>query len=406
MRELRRWEHVYDAVASGMWLYVHSAFRVVLLGGEHLRMQTGLLAVATHRSDSDVPLICAELYFGDRMWKRHHLRLHFAARDDLWERGVFAGLVPSTVPRPITRALYAIDPSRSLSRIRMHPIRSATAVRAAQAVRADPSRPLDEALPPELVQRIADRAAAAGVPAPIIAGDADRPEYADLLWAEVEREELPEASALWQRRSQEAVVDLRRIIEVIRAGEPLLLFPEGRPSPDGTIGPLRKGVGLLVRRGVPKALLPIAIAYDPFTLGRPRACLAVGAPFPPAERDVEEQILAALRRLMPLTCGQVVADRIVLAAAAGEAIVQPAALDADLARAVEEARAEGRPVDTALEAPATRQTRLTACLESLVRREVARGRDPLTLVLDPAAVLADAALRRAATEYASAREAS
>ena len=102
MRVLRRYEHVYDAVAAGMWLYAHTAFRVVLLGGEHLRMQSGLLGVATHRSDSDVPLICAELYFGDRMWKRHHLRLHFAARDDLWERGVFAGLLPPTVPQPIT----------------------------------------------------------------------------------------------------------------------------------------------------------------------------------------------------------------------------------------------------------------------------------------------------------------
>lgn len=402
---VRRWEHVYDAVACGMWLYVHRAFQIVLLGGEHLRMQTGPLVVATHRSDSDVPLICAELYFGDRMWKRHHLRIHFAARDDLFERGVLAGLLPPTVPRPVTRALYAIDPSDYLAPIRINPIRPATTARAVQAVRADPSRPLGDALPADLVERIVERAAAAGLPEPLIAGDADRPELADLLWTEVEQDELPGVTELWQRRSQDAVADLRRLVEVVRAGEPLLLFPEGRPSPDGTIGPLRKGVGLLVRRGAPKALLPIAIAYDPFTLRRPRACLAVGAPFPPAERDVEEQILAALRRLTPLTCGQVVADRILQAAEANETVLQPAALDAELARAVDEARAEGRPFDTALETRAARQARLTECLESLERRDVARARDPRAIVLTPA-VLADTEVRRAATEYASARAAS
>ena len=201
------------------------------------------------------------------------------------------------------------------------------------------------------------------------------------------------------------MTDLRRLLALVRDREPLLLFPEGRPSPDGAIGPLRKGVGLFMRRGAPDELLPIAIAYDPFTRGRARACLAVGAPFPPAEANAEEQILAALRRLTPLTCAQVVADRILRQAEAGRTEVRPALLDAELARAVDASRLEGRPVDPVLESGRSRRARLTACLESLARRGVVQARDPRTVALDMGRLPEDGELRRAAVEYVSARTA-
>ncbi len=51
---------------------------------------------------------------------------------------------------------------------------------------------------------------------------------------------------------------LRRMVEVLRGGEPLLLFPEGTRTLDGCLGPFRSGVGsIAVRCQVP--VLPVCI---------------------------------------------------------------------------------------------------------------------------------------------------
>ena len=55
----------------------------------------------------------------------------------------------------------------------------------------------------------------------------------------------------------------------MRDGNVLIVFPEGRPSPDGEIGPIKPGIGALVRRGKPRAVRPLALAYDPLVRGAP-----------------------------------------------------------------------------------------------------------------------------------------
>jgi 1-acyl-sn-glycerol-3-phosphate acyltransferase len=386
-----------------MRIYADSAFRVVVLGRERLRTQPHQLLVSTHRSDADVPIICGRLYFADRMFARHRFRLHFAARDDLFEPGALGGLLPPNAPLWLRRALYRFDPAPYMPRVRVNPIRSAVTMRAVQAIRFDPAAPLEGALPGALVEAIRQRAEAAGLPAPSTAGDADRPELARLIWSEVDRDDLPDRRDLWQARAQAATGDLRRLIDLHARGEPLLLFPEGRPSTGGAIGPLRRGLGLIVRRSRPRAILPIAVAYDPLTRGRPWAFLTVGEPFPPPRDGVEEAVLEVLRRTMPLTCAQVVADRLLRAAEAGEEAIAPVALDRALATAVDGAAAEGRAVDPSLRSPQARQRRLTDCLLALSGRGLLEPRDPDVLELDTGRLRADATVRRAALEFASAR---
>lgn len=55
-------------------------------------------------------------------------------------------------------------------------------------------------------------------------------------------------------------VALRRAEDCLKRGEPILLFPEGRGSPDGKLQPLLAGAPLLsVRTGVP--IIPVGLAH-------------------------------------------------------------------------------------------------------------------------------------------------
>jgi 1-acyl-sn-glycerol-3-phosphate acyltransferase len=161
------------------------------------------------------------------------------------------------------------------------------------------------------------------------------------------------APEFWSRRAGRAANDLRELVDVVAAGNPLLLFPEGRPSPDGEIGPLQRGLGALVRRGRPPAVRPIALAYDPLVRGRTRVTLAFGAAVAPPERGVEEWALTLLRRAMPLTCGQLAARRL------GE--------DETVA-AIREALDEGRPVEPDLLRAGRRRRRLAEAFAAAAAR--------------------------------------
>jgi 1-acyl-sn-glycerol-3-phosphate acyltransferase len=320
-----------------MWAYSRAAFRITVLGPERLRLAPGTLLLVTHRRETDVPVLCPPLY---RRGELRRQRVAFAARDDLFLPGFFAGFPPG-LPVRVRRALFPVAIGRWLPRVEVFPIRSASVARLGEVVRERRAEPLEDVLGPADADAFTARAAACGLAPAARAGDALRGEYADLLWRSVGPDD-PAAAGLegfWGRRTAEAAADFRTLVELVRGGRPLVLFPEGRPSPDGAIGPLQRGLGALVRRARPPALLPVALAYDPLTRGRTHVVLAFGAPVSPPAADVEDAALALLRRAMPLTAGQLVA------AGAPES-------------AVREAIVEGRPVEPALLPAASRGRRL------------------------------------------------
>jgi len=49
-------------------------------------------------------------------------------------------------------------------------------------------------------------------------------------------------------RSQLDIATLKRVLKVLKSGEPLLVFPEGTRSPDGKLGVGKKGIGLLLAK--------------------------------------------------------------------------------------------------------------------------------------------------------------
>ena len=351
---------LYDFVAFGMLAYSRAAFRVRSIAPDDFRFTPGTLIVTTHRRETDVPVLCPPLYFHARLWReRSALRMSFAARDDMFLPGFFAGFPPGLSPRA-RRLLYPIGVGRWLPAVDVHPIRSASVAQLGELLRADPAAPVEQIAPGAPAASFRTRAAELGRPAPVVGADVLRGEYADLLWTPVTAAEAPGPDAFWARRATEAAQDFRALVEVVRSGGALVVFPEGRPSPDGEIGPIRRGLSALARRGRAAELLPLTLAYDPLVRGRTVVVVSIGPAVPIPAADLETEVLSLLRRRTALTCGQYVAARLT----AGE---RPSATE--LADQVGAARAEGRPVDPALETPAGRERRLAEALAEAPRRE-------------------------------------
>ena len=401
------YDPLYGAVALGMWAYVHAAFRVQVLGAAGFRVCRGDVLVATHRAESDVPLICPAVYVAGGLWRPSRPRLRFAAREDMFDRGFFAGFPPGLSPRA-RRLLYPIRVGGILPCVRVHPLPypTPTMLRLGRALESLPhSTPLADVVPEAALAELAERAAEVGLPRPLTARDALKGEFADLLWRVYPRDELsaPALDEAWSRRTLFAGEQVRDLVELVRSGEPMLFFPEGRPSPDGSIGPLRRGLSLIVRRGRAGRLRAVSIAYDSHTRGRPHALLAFGEPFAPRTEDVDGQVLLALRRALPLTCGQVVARCLLDAARAGRTTIGTSELDLALASEVVRARSEGRPADQALLVEETRRRRLSDALAWALDLRLARTSDRRTLVLDAERVALDPLIARSAREHESAR---
>ena len=274
-----------------------AAFSHLMLRAEvsgTLQAEPGTLYLATHRSDLDVPLLCGMLYpkvrrtaaAGDLPW--------FAVRDDLFLRGYFAHLAPRAIPLS-----FGIGPVLG-GPLRCVPVRAATRMRVIELARTAPTLPLDE-LP--IADALRARARRLGKPEPRYAGDVLSRRYADLLWTVVSRLEAPRPAHAWTERLTHARQDLLHLVELLRAGQSVLLFPEGRPSPDGAIAPLERGVGLLVRRGRPRRVVPIGIAYDPIGRGRTQALLRIGGPVAAPRDDIEASLHDLLCRTMPRSNG-------------------------------------------------------------------------------------------------------
>lgn len=372
---------LYDAVGYGMRAYAAAAFRVDVLGPRRLPLEPGTLVVITHRRETDVPIVAPALYFGTGGHRNRGNRLHFAARDDMFLPGFFAGFPPA-LPLRLRRLLYPVGVARWLPVVNVFPIRSASIARLGEVLAARRDAPLEELVPDAILARFLARASAVGRPEPARPGDVLRGEYADLLWQPVSAGNgvLEGLDDFWGRRAAGAARDFRTLVELVRARRTLLVFPEGRPSPDGVIGPIRPGIGALVRRGKPVAVRPLALAYDPLVRGRPRVHVAFGEAVPPPAEEVERALLGLLRGTMPLTCGQVVA-----AALAEGAEADPPALERRLDEAVAAAEEEGRPVERDLATKAGRRRRLAEALAAapahadalpVLAREYSSARQP------------------------------
>jgi 1-acyl-sn-glycerol-3-phosphate acyltransferase len=76
---------------------------------------------------------------------------------------------------------------------------------------------------------------------------------------------------------------LKTVLELLRQGEAVVVFPEGSRTPDGKIAPLMPGIHLLIKRSqAPIVPMGIAGAFD--ALPRSRSWPLLAPLFMPAER--------------------------------------------------------------------------------------------------------------------------
>ena len=184
-----------------------------------------------------MPLVCAALFYGGGM-RTDHSRPDELRRPPGTPRArvlrrlstVGAGLGPA-------RALAASTSPAYLRVVKLLPIRSAAVIRLVEIVRLDPELELGAFLTRKRLD-VRQRAAELGLSDPRRAGDLDRGEYGDLLWRGAPGAGLrgePFDPALAEHGSL-AAGDFRALVEEVRRGGVLHLYPEGRPSPDGEIG--------------------------------------------------------------------------------------------------------------------------------------------------------------------------
>tara|TARA_B110000305_G_scaffold128541_1_gene143820 strand:+ start:396 stop:1004 length:609 start_codon:yes stop_codon:yes gene_type:complete len=76
-------------------------------------------------------------------------------------------------------------------------------------------------------------------------------------------------------RGQLDLGTLKRTLKVLRDGHPLLVFPEGTRSMDGSIGPSKKGLGLLVIKSK-CPVLPVRIKGSYEVLGKGKILPRIG----------------------------------------------------------------------------------------------------------------------------------
>ena len=110
------------------------------------------------------------------------------------------------------------------------------------------------------------------------------------------------------RRGQADIGAVRDALELLRAGYPLVLFPEGTRHPEG-LGPAHPGVGYIASRAH-CPILPVAITGTDSIRGfssllrRPRYAVQFGAPlaFSPegmAGAEVVEHVMRGVAALLP-----------------------------------------------------------------------------------------------------------
>lgn len=350
-RPVRRRALFYDLVGLGLTAYSRCAYRLRTVG-RPLRLEPSTLLVANHPRESDPVVMVGALYPTIQRFGRKQRLVHFMLRPDLCERGFFAGM-PLGLPLWARRLLFPIGLGTSLERwLPCARIRAANKMLVVDLVRACPDSRLEDLLPPANLAQLRERARSLGRRTPRVGRDVIHGVYADLLWWVVCADDAPGEAvrALFARRAGQARGDLDGFVDVIGAGGVLLISPEGRASPDGSLQRLQRGAALLVRRAKPARVWPLAVAYDGLTTGRTWAYVGVGTPVPADAARTDEALRSLLTRTVPLTVGQVVADALERGTTAS--------LERRLADEVAAARAQGRPVDPDLFGADVRRARV------------------------------------------------
>lgn len=378
---------------------VRTSYRVEVSGLAHYTRARPTLIVATHRRDTDGPLL------GSALIERHGRlpvgRLpHFVAREDLFRRGFLREYLTGW-PAPLREFLGLVNVAPVLDLLHAHPMRRIPerslweTLEDVREVCGD--LPLSQVLRPRWVeqfQRLAPRARPE-----LKVSEALRRRYRPLLRRRhgLSKLTLPcfRAIAEYERRAINAQLD--RFVALLDRGESVQLEPEGTISTNGDFHRIRSGLyTLLTHPRRPPHVLPVGITYDFMCTGSARVFVNVGPELVGLEalprREVNARVAGAIRTLTTVTVSQL-ASSFLLRCARGASGLQPVSI-AELEGFVEQQaahwRRSGLHVDPRAIDPRRRRVRLRGYLRYCLRHgTLVRRRGALYVVTADSADSAD-----------------
>lgn len=282
-------------IELGFDLSVRAAYRKEHLWPDNYCLEPGMVIVANHQRDSDVPI------FTTSLCQRHGPRFRwplpfFAAREDLFRPGFLAEYFPAWTPLP--QLLGLIRLSGFFHAARAWPMRRIREFGLGETVDALLAAGQQDADPAALFNARGRRELAAICGAlPSRLGELNRrrlrrPSSWGLrrLGRQTFRQLTPAFRAT-------IASQLQGFAKLLDEGRMLFFSPEGLTSLDGRFGRVRTGVHTVYRLATrPPPLLPLALSYDALAAGRLRAVIRVGEPLRGLDAAAPAAFAAALRR--------------------------------------------------------------------------------------------------------------
>ncbi|HYW93805.1 MAG TPA: hypothetical protein VFA95_15320 [Gammaproteobacteria bacterium] len=376
----RWWEKPAPALLGMLICAVAEArFEVETFGREHLRHAPGALVIANHRYDTDGPLL------GSLLMQRRRLRLRFegvapffVAREDLFRPGFLGAYLPHW-PRVLRAPLYRLSIGPVLRGLGLRPIRRipehSTGELLPDVLAVLGDRPLAEVLRPQSAEAIAREL---GRPeASLSVRDALRAPRELLAGRRAFRRSTLAALRALQPHERDIIErQLQVFVELLEAGETVVLEPEGTVSRDGRFGRPRRALHHLLNTPARIApVLPVALSYDSMRPGRPRVLIRVGEPRMDlrgrSRRETDAMAGRAILQQWAVNASHLAARHF------GERGLDlsgsaPRALERYLGETATRCEAEGIPVDPLLLDPARREERVQQCV-AFWRRRADRG---------------------------------
>ncbi len=354
---------------------VRLSHQVEVTGLEHYSRTRPTLIVASHRRDTDGPLLGSALI--DRRGRRPVGPLpHFVAREDLFRRGFLREYLTGW-PRPLRELLGVINVAPVLELLHAHPMRRIPerslweTLEDVRAVCGD--LPITEVLRPrwvEEVRRLAPRGAAG-----LKVSDVLKRRYRPVLRLRYGLSKLTRECfrAIKPHERQVIEAQLGRFVALLDRGESVQLEPEGTVSTDGSFHRIRNGLyTLLARAKRPPPVLPVGITYDFICSGCTRVFVNVGPELTGLEalprREVNARVARAIRALTTVTVSQLATRHLLEAVGpAGGGSVTAAELEACVAEQALRWRRRGLQVDPRAFDERERRRRVHGYLQYCVR---------------------------------------
>ena len=383
-RELLYW-FVQNLILVAARLSMH----VQLYGGEHYAPPApATLLLCKHRRDWDSLLCATQLYYQRGWWRPDGRRMAFVGREDMFAPGFMAEIVDSWEwPRWATRLLDHLNLTPIVRPLRAYPITRTLEFSLRSFLfevrKQQGNLPLSAVLSNQMLDQLDEWARALAQqrrrfrPRPsrqLRVSDILTWEYRTPLMARLRRRALAPEQFAWFQAYQRARIErqLQALAGPLKRGDTLWIAPEGMITQDGAPRRVRAGIhALLAIIPAGTRILPASVTYDFMTVGRTRACIAVG---PPLEGLAGLARGALGTRISQAITRQTVVTMSLLGSRALWECLQQGQLDSDaemlqaaVARNVQWLREQGATLEQGLRQDRTLQQRLRAFIQYSLR---------------------------------------